>query len=481
MREDGMTIVEVVVAGLILVLGAIGVLGVVDAATRNTFRAEQSQVVSNVLQAEMEELRQLPYEELALTDLPVHSSDSASPDSRVASTTFFYTGRGGTGLKPLVYNGSSNKGDPVEGGTVDHGPTPFTVGDVKGEIYRYVVWDTCPSALCAERQLLKRAVVAVALDTTASGGTRRYQEVQGQFVDPDAEPATFPSQEPGGDDSLAWNLWLTDTPCDQSERLEHPASGGDHATHNTRGDCADGAQTGNVPGAPDLLWTAGPPELSQKEKEEGKPVDYKYDYANDVEPQPAEDEGLQLLSGGECGSTAMTDLARGVATDPDPTASATNFQKVHRWLSPPVPANETEEPVLLTGEGTLELWTRTIGGAVYQGRICAWLFVRSYGEGTITDTLAVNLGPPQSLHFEHFATSWPSSGWTSIAIPLGFGYAEEGGALPVPPGARLGLAISVGSDTPSGLQILYDERSFESRLQLETTGAVPPGVIVPEA
>lgn len=479
--EDGLTIVEVVVAGLILVLGAIGVLGVVDAATRNTFRAEQSQIVANLLQSEMEELRQLPYEKLALTeDLPEHSNDTASPNSRVANTTYFYTGRNGTGLKPLVYKGGSNKGDPIKEGTVDPGPTPFTVGDIQGEVYRYVVWDTCPSALCAERQLLKRAVVAIRLDTTASGGTRRYQEVQGQFVDPDAEPAVFPSQEPGGDDSVAWNLWLTDTPCDQSERLDHPATGGDHATHNTRGDCADGLQTGNEPGAPDLLWTAGPKEQTAKEKEEGKPVDYKYDYANDVEPQPAEDEGLQLLSGGECGSTAMTDLARGVATEPDPTPSATNFQKVHRWLSPPIPASQDEEAVLLTGEGTLNLWTRTIGGAVYQGRLCAWLFVRSYGEGTITDTLAINLGPPQSLHFEHFATAWPSSGWTRISIPLGFGYAEEGGALPVPPGARLGLALSVGSDTPSGLQIIYDERSFEGTLMLETTGAVPPGVILPE-
>jgi hypothetical protein len=77
---------------------------------------------------------------------------------------------------------------------VDPGPTPFTIGDVRGQIYRYVVWDTCPSALCAERHLLKRAVVAVKLDDTVSGGTRRYQEVQGQFVDPDAEPATFPAR-----------------------------------------------------------------------------------------------------------------------------------------------------------------------------------------------------------------------------------------------------------------------------------------------
>lgn len=471
-REEGMTIVEVVVAGLILVLGALGVLGVVDAATRNTFRAEQSQVVANVLQAEMEKLRQLPYAELASTELPVHVGDPEDPNSRVASTTFYYTGRNGTGLKPLVYNGGTNGSETIEGGTVDPGPTPFQVGDVKGDVYRYVVWDTCPSSLCQDGRHLKRAVVAVRLDQTASGGIRRYQEVQGQFVDPDAEPASFPSQEPGGSDTVSWTLWLTDTPCDQTARQSHPPENGDHASHNTRGDCADDMQEGNVPGAPDLLWQEAPELPPEIPTFPGYP-DYKYDYATDVEPQGEGDEGLQMLPGGDCASTQATDLARGVATEPD--GDATTFQKVHRWLSSPLPATEGGADVLLTGDGTLSLWTRTIAGAVYQGEVCAWLFVRTYDESTIADTLAVNLGPPLSLHFSHFATSWPSSGWTEVSLPLSFGYAEEGGALALPAGSRLGLALSVGEGTPTGLQFLYDEPSFDSRLLLDTTGALPPG------
>lgn len=463
MREDGLTIVEVVVAALILVVGALGVLGIVDAATRNTYRAEQSQVVANVLQGEMEKLRQVPYEELALTSLPAHANDPDDPDSRIASTSFFYTGRQGTGLKPLVYNGAISDGETVKGGTIQPGPTSFTVGDVTGHVNRYVVWDTCPSSLCQDGRHLKRAVVTVSLDDTTAGGPRRYQEVQGQVVDPDAEPASFPSQEPGGDDTVSWTLWLTDTPCNQAERQEQP-SDNDHPTHNTRGDCQNGLQTGNVPGAPDLLWAAAHP---------GE-VDDKDDYATDVEPPSGVDEGLQMLPGPSCGSSEATGLAIGVATQPD--AASTTFQRVHRWLSPPLPGAAGSDDVLLTGDGTLSLWTRTIGGAVYQGRICAWLFVRSYSETEIVDTAAVNLGPPLSLYFSHFASAWPSSGWTEISLPLSFGYAEEGGALPVPAGSRLGLALSVGSETPTGLQLLYDEPSFDSRLQLETAGALPPGV-----
>lgn len=465
-REDGLTVIEVLVAGLILVIGSLGVLGIVDAATRNTFRAEQSQVVANVLQREMEKLRRISYGELALTSLPSSSSDPADPDSRIAGS-FFYTGRDGTGLKPLVYNGGSNNGEPIEGGVVDPGPTPFQVGNARGSVYRYVVWDTCPSSLCQDGRHLKRAVVAVSLEQTASGGTRRYQEIQGQLVDPDAEPSSFPSNEPGGSEDVPWTLLLTDTPCDQATRQEPPPEEGVHPTHNTRGDCEDGVHEGSVPGAPDLLWPETP-----EVPEEGEVVDPAYDFSTDVEPEEGDDEGLQIEPGSECGSEEATELASGVATEPDPHPEA--FKQVHRWLSPPIPEHEGTQDLLLTGEGTLDLWTETLGGGVYKGRICAWLFVRSHSEGVTTDTLAFNLGPPLSLDFSYFAQSWPSTGWTEISLPLSFGYAGEGGALPLPPGSRLGLALSVGAETPSALQLRYDSPSFDSRIQLATTGAPPP-------
>jgi hypothetical protein len=458
--EDGLTIVEVLVAGIILVTGALGVLGVVDAGTRNVFRAEQSQAVANLLQGEMEKLRQVPYEELALTSLPSHASDPKDPNSRIASTGFFYTGRNGTGLKQLVYNGGVADGETIEGGTVDPGPTNVQIGGSKGTVYRYVVWDTCPAALCADGRHLKRAVVVVRLKDSASGGTHRYQEIQAQYVDPEVEPAVLPEQDPGGSDNESWTLWLTDTPCDAAKR---EALTGDHATHNTRGDCADGLQTGSVPGAPDLMWPVAPEEE----------VDTERDFSTDVEPQSGVDEGLQLLPGGDCGAVATAELAGGAAKEPDPHPEA--FRRVHRWLSPPVPMHEGDQDLLLTGEGTLSLRTRTLAGAVYSGQICAWIFVRSESEGSVTDTFAFNLGPPPSLDFTYFAQSWPSSTFTEITLPLGFGYADEGGALPLPPGTRLGLALSVDDDTPSALQIGYDIPSFDSRIQLMTTGAPPPG------
>lgn len=455
--ERGLTVVEVIVAGMIMVVGGLGVLGMVDVSSRNTFRAEQSQVVSNVLQREMEAIKALPYEEIALTTLPVEEGGDNNPNSRVVGTDFDLDRGAEAALKPLVSGGSVAPASEEE------------VEDVSFSVYRYVVWDECPEeSLCPEgEQLIKRIVVAVKLDSTAPGGSdRRYQELQGQVGDPEAEPAENAGPSPGGGESGSWELWLSDTPCDQAVREEGKTE--DHDSHNTRGDCADGLSEGvNVPGAPDLLW----PEdvsLPPGSEEEEEVVETPYDYALDVEPQPDADQGLQLLPGGTCESLQMLELARGVASGPDEPDEVA-FKKMHRWLTPALPAGEE---VTLTGSGTFSLWTRTVAEAVSHGRICLWLFVRTYGEESVTDTLVVNSGPPLSLYFEYFEQTWPFSGWLDVHVPLDF-EDEDGLQVTLPAGSRLGLALSVAEDTETGLQFFYDQPSFDSKLQLETVGPPP--------
>lgn len=438
--EDGLTVVEVVVAGMILIVGALGVLGMVDVSTHNTFRAEQSQVLNNVLQREMEEIRELPYDDVALTTLPANEAGANNPNSRVAGTAF-YAKRNGTELKTMI-----------SGGVIPPGPESFEVDDVRGTIYRYVVWDNCREGLCTEDDYLKQAIVVAKLDSTASGGAnRRYQEIQAQVVDPDAVPDENPGPSPGGAPVAPWPLWLTDTTCIKTSRLEIE---GDHVAHNTRGACANGLQTGNVPGAADLLWPEAPPLTTET------PV---YDYATDIEPEvsPDHDKGLQVMKGSDCGAMpAMT-----IASSGD--ADAELFKRLHKWVTPEVPAATTD--LALTGKGKFSLWTQSIEGAVYFGRICIWVFVREGGE----DTALVR--PLESLPYTAYSEStWPSSGWTEITVPLDLqAPGGGGGEIALPPGSRIGLALSVDNDSGSGLQVLYDEPSFDSRLVLETTGSLP--------
>jgi hypothetical protein len=463
LREDGLTIVEVMVAGLILVIGALALMNLVNASARNTFRSEQSQVVSNRLQAEVERIKQLPYSEIALTTVPANSTDPQDPNWRVSGTNLAVQ-QDGTLPYPLVYNGSAlNGGGTVTEGQIDPTPANFQDGDVKGKIYRYVVWDqtcsNCPSS-SGTKQGMKRLIVAVKLNKTASGGTRAYQELQSQIVDPEAKPDANTGPPPGGENTVPWTYWLTDTPCNFSTRQPITA---DHLTHNTRGACRAGLKNGNNPGAPDLMLTEAPPLTTEQ------PL---FDYATDVEPaqDPTLDKGLALRRGSSCNS--VSSLWGTLPLVPD-LLDPTMFQKVHKWVGREIPGGFNN--ILLSGKGTLSLWTQTVGGAVYPGKICAWLFVRTLNIlNDPVDTPVFNLDLTGGNYFEYTQNPWPNGGWTEVTVPINFGAAVNGGAVPLLPDSRLGLAISVDSSTGAdGLQFMYDEPSFDSRLQVETTGSLP--------
>ena len=479
--ESGLTIVEVMVAGLLLVVGGIALLSTVDASTRATFRAEQGQVVSNQLQNDLETIKQLPFDEVAMTALPADSSDPQIPNSRMNGSNFAVN-RNGTGLSQVVSNGSALEPtgtvsggvvpptDPASTSTGGAFPTSFESGDVSGTIYRYIVWrddPNCSTALCPGTQDLKRVIVGVLLDNAPQNGSPVYQELQADIVDPDVTPVDN-AAPPGGGGSKFWDFWLTDTPCNNNTR--QPITG-DHLSHNTLGICSDGLRTGwslLSGGAPDLMFTQAP-EIDENFPDDQQP---QFDYATDVEPASGagEDVGLQLrtptstISGGLGCLTDLGSLSGLLALGDDPQ------QLVHRWNSRPIPSGFE---ILLNGSGTLSLWTRTINGAVHPGKLCVYLYTTKLNIlGQPVDTYAVNTSPT-ALDLTYFVgqrSSWPSGGWQVLQIPLSFT------ALNILPGERLGLAIAAerGGTVPgSGLEFMYDHPSFDSRLQVQTDSLLP--------
>jgi type II secretory pathway pseudopilin PulG len=455
--QHGFSMVEVVVAALLLMLGSLAMLSVVDAATRNNYRAEQSQVVVNQLQAELEKIRQLPFAQIALSSAPPSSSDPDKPSWRVSGSQFA-TKRAGTDLRAMVINGTTLvNGGTVSGGAISAAGTPFQSGDVSGTIRRYVVWinDTkCPAALCPGSQDLKRVIVTAEINSTPAGGDRSYQELHTDIVDPDANPVVDSVPPGSGAQGTFATLWLTDTSCSQSER--QPIIG-DHGTRNTLGNCADGPELGDEPGAPDLMYI-NPPPLNPNLPPDQQPL---HDYSTDVEPEvgAALDRGLQIRHSGLPGCVYSPTLADGVPG-----------QKVHRWLSPPVaPGKE----LFLDGEATLSLWSRTLNGADHPGEICVFLFVRKPNvQGEMVDELVENEAIAGATWFPHEEASWPRANWTETSVPMDFRY--SGGS--VLPGERLGLAISVergGTNPGDGLEFIYDHPSFDSRLQIKTSSQLP--------
>ena len=455
--ESGMTVVEVIVASVIVVLGALAIFSLVAASARNNYRAEQSQVVSDRLQQEMEQIKRLPFDQVAMTAVPADTSDVRDPRWRVSGTSYGI-GHDGSSPEPMVYNGSPIfGGGNVSGGAIDPGPTPFTSGDVTGSIHRVVVWEddeSCNPAACPGTQDLKRVIVAIKLDTTPSGGFREYQEIQTQMVDPEVEPVDNENPlPPGDDDATPWTLWFSDTTCDNSTRVVNTT---DHLAHNTRGVCASGMKNGNDPGAPDVAFDEAPTF---------NPESPLFDYATDVEPSvnPGQDKGLQMVPGAVDGCLSY---ATEIASAPD--TEADRFLKIHKWLTPPLPAGGS---IALDGDGTLNLWTQTVNSQPYSGAICVWLFVRTAAG---VDVFAVNDAPSsQGLgYFRHSQASWPTN-WEEVHVPLTFTMATLG------EGDRLGVALAVdragtgAGDGTQGLQFLYDEPSFDTRIELMTHSTVP--------
>jgi Tfp pilus assembly protein PilV len=476
--EEGLTMIEVVIAALVLTLGSLALFNLMSTQARNTFRGEQSQVVSNRLQEEMEKIKSLPYSQIALTGLPTDTADTADPRWRTIGTNYAVA-KDGSQHRALVYNGSTLVGGgTVTGGTVSPAPEQFSSGDTSGTIYRFVTWEddpNCPATSCPGSQDLKRVTVAIRLDTTAAGGRRTYQELQSQVVDPEAKsdgPSGGCTSNCGGS-GTPWTFFLTDTPSGCSFTDRQPING-DHLVHNTNGACSSGLKnssdcttilfvTSCPPGTPDLMVTHAPPLTTEQ------PL---WDYATDVEPttNADQDKGLQVAKPGSNGCLSslfqvLTNVTGALIGDPSPT----RMQQIHKWVSNPM-GNGIN--VILDGRGELNLWTKSVNGATYTGSICIWLFERHLNLlGVPVDTPAVNLDLSNLTYFTYTPPGgvWPQN-WTELHIPLHFNLGVNLG-----PASRLGLALQVERSGTSGggLEFMYDEPSFDSRLEVTTTGLLP--------
>jgi type II secretory pathway pseudopilin PulG len=441
-EERGTGLVEVLVAFILLVMAVVATFQVLNASTRQTFRAEESQVMLNVAQREVERLRGLDYSELALSSMPATSSDPDDPRNRVAGTTFAI----GNNDPPaeIVANGRPlHDGGTITGGQVDPGPTPFTSGDISGDIYRFVVWQDDPGCddsgeYCEGSQDFKRVVVAVKVDQAPISHERPYEEVQSDFSDPEA---TALSVDPPPDSGVVTGeqFWISDTPCSTSSGEPTRVTPTDHLTHNTLGTCSSANKPDSLLIEPSL--PTGPDRV---------------DYSIELEPSVAgclpdpfdncflSDKGLQMRRPTNDGCSAS------------PSGSI-QHQLIHRWVSMPMPSD-----FVMTGKATLELYTRTINEAIASGKLCVFLFKRSSSD---VDTFLFNADSPSQSYFTYSETTWPTgSSFQPILLKMEFAQTT------VSAGERLGLAIALERQGTSSdvIELGYDYPDDRSRLEILT-------------
>jgi prepilin-type N-terminal cleavage/methylation domain-containing protein len=501
-EEDGFTLIEVLVASIVLVLAAMATFGVLAATTRNAQRAQALQVALDKAQEEMEKLQTVPYDELALATLPEGSSNPFNPNYRVDGKDFAVKRDPLGQYGEMVRDGGSYYGiDPevkkIEGEILP-GPFPFEEGNVSGELYRFIVWRNdpeCPQSevgsedFCPGPQDYKQLIVAAKLDgPVAQQGESNYVEVQSQVSNPKAvaqrstregevgeggtgeeteeekderEEKEAEEDETGGLGTgkaiTAQQFFLSDTPCSPSGETSREEISGDHLLHNTLGTCASGLRNGSAKnGAPDALVLGPPPDPDPVD--EFNPLLYDYSSDSYLEPTPDTDKGVQILHDDSAGCNYV------------PKSSVHPEAKVHRWVTDPMPRD-----FKMSGTVTLEFYSRTLNEESYPGTVCAFLFIRSEegsGESTkATDELLENKDFPGRLYWTYSSQgtgSWPRTEWTKLRLKMNIA-----GTMPktILEDQRLGVALSVdaGTTPADAIPVMYDHPNYSTRLEVDTT------------
>jgi type II secretory pathway pseudopilin PulG len=456
--------IEVLVAILIVAIGGMTTFTLLSAATRNAQRAKASQVALEFAEQEMEFLRSLENRQLALTVAPPHSTNSLSPNFRVSASTFALGREPVANYRNLVVNGGSlYGGGEVQGGTISPGPTPFTSGDVSGQVYRYIVWhndERCSETACPGKQDYKQIVVAVKLDAPPSQAAERgYVEVQSNFIDPTETAENDPVAGANGKVVTAQQFFLSDTPCSASGVTERQEIVADHLLHNTLGTCASGLQTGPASaGAPDALLLGSPPDPAPEDPT--SPA--QYNYSNDTYLNPtAETKGLQIRKDTTSGCHFK------------PTGTTNPESQVHRWVTDPM-----AEEFKMTERVTLEIYTRTLNEGLYNGTLCVYLFKRheTGSPPVATDTLLRNTEPGLPLYWTYIPEGneyWPRYAWTKVRLTMTFTEAP----YTIPKGDRLGLGLSVerNNTQAEGISFMYDHPNYPSRIEVDTSTPINGG------
>lgn len=455
--EEGFTIVEVLVAILIVSIGAMATFTLLSSATRNAQRAKGYQVALEYAEQELELLRSKEPGELALTSAPPASTNPLNPNYRVndGNGTFALSREPRSNYQSLVWEGRPlYGGGVVPPGTVSPGPTSFNSGDVSGKVYRYIVWrndDTCGDE-CPGPQDYKQIVVVVKLDTPGNETSERgYAEVQSNFVDPTDSSKNDPVAGPDGKVVTAQQFFLTDTPCAAGGETAHQEITGNHLLHNTLGTCESGAQTETTPGAPDALLLGLPPDPDP----EDPAIPAEYDYANDsyLDTSPDTGTGVQIRSDDTSGCHYV------------PTGTTNPESQIHRWVTDPMAAD-----FVMQEQATLEFYTKSLNNSSAEGRACVFLYQR-HEEGSpvvAKDTLLTNLegGTPYWAYWPDENKNWPQV-WTKVRLTMTF----NGAPYTIPAGDRLGVALSVerAHTGAEALSFMYDHPDHPSRLEIDTS------------
>jgi prepilin-type N-terminal cleavage/methylation domain-containing protein len=472
--QDGFTLVELLVAVFILVVGVTALLGVFAASARLSVVAESNTTMVHRAQRELERIESLPFAQAAMAAAPAASSDPSSPAYYVAAgppATFSYD-RNSSASEPLAIDSTN--------GTITPTATAWTDGRLTGSLYAFVTWTSDPNCTGGTICPASRSYRRVTVEITLNGATHPSHPaiVSSMIADPNATPSGAPAnsaqnplQSPttqcqnGAGQLVACtnglgtgtpNTWfLYDTPAITfagslfgAYNTTRQAIAGNHATHPTIAllnslQCIPlsllyaGCQN------PDLMGASPPPQ------DAATPAT-PYCYATDV--------GCPLASAQPPGGVTVG--GRTIRRDSSSCAvvnpwTQTDNRKGAFWVTPSLAASTT-----LTGDGGMTLYAQGASGVVASATICVGIYVVPASLLGLITLVPVQLG----------VVAYTTVGLPGVPTPVSFNFdfLAAGATRIVALGNRIGVRVWVAAAASTDVTLIYDHPESASQLQLNS-------------
>jgi Tfp pilus assembly protein PilV len=508
--EGGFTMIEVIVALSVLIVGILGAYIAFVTSQRLSLVSERHATMTQIAQKEIERLQGIPYSDLALTSAPTTSTDPTNPDYYVVpgTTPSYKWNRSGTVSEPVAIDSIEGTVAPV---------SSWTEGSLTGQVYDFVTWttDTQCSPSCPTSQDYKRITVAV---TMSNGLLPTPVYVSTVLADPKATPPggcgggtcgnplldpTSTCQNASGQrvactvgiDQGVANTWFLHNCAATNSSCAAPGS--NSATNATSGPVLGQLCTASQTLAAILANIVGcpTPDLMDDSPPAGTVSTPLYNYSTDQcsvncsSPGGTTNQcssnctypGGRLLqptcSSGLCGGgpigvggTGPTGSGGGTASTSDCTSGWSNgYLNVQSelWASPPLATSLT-----LTGSGGLTIFTQTLGGVAASVSLCVEIYdlPPSGSAGSTKDILAwppVDLGGAADVPATDPATG---SNWPEALGELSFDFNFRGsaGVVTVPAGDRIAARVWMKSSVNVPVAVVYDNPSYPAQLQLNS-------------
>jgi prepilin-type N-terminal cleavage/methylation domain-containing protein len=166
--EDGFTLIELMIASLIMVVGLLALVSGLDHSRELVTRSEKVESATHQAERAVERILAMRYDQVALTTTPSDSESQADPRFWVSGSTYQWD-RGSSGtaaFETLCVTRCPAEAAGVTGTIVGAEEWEDPGSRLSGWIHRFVteVPDLCEAAGCPGNQPAKRVTVGVTVD-----------------------------------------------------------------------------------------------------------------------------------------------------------------------------------------------------------------------------------------------------------------------------------------------------------------------------